>query len=188
MRFQYGEEDRFPIDEDGVPAPAGQPTGPPDRRSAASERARDSDGRHTRGLCGDDSSRDRAAGRRGRARSRPDDRREEGHPARRHRDSLPHAREPPRVRERARTARSAVVRLQGPRLLRRRRDQGRPVAAVVPGRPVIESSRGRVAALPIRAHLGRGPAADGSIPGGGPALAAAASSPRTARCRTTPTR
>ena len=66
--FQYAEEDRFPIDEDEEGRLKAAPTSAGPRRGPHVG-AGDSDGRHTRGLCGGDSRGDRAAGRRGRARS-----------------------------------------------------------------------------------------------------------------------
>ena len=56
-----------------------------------------------------------------------------GRSGRRRRHPVSHAREPPRVRGRAGARGPAVVRLQGPRVLRRRRDQGRAGAALVSG-------------------------------------------------------
>ena len=50
----------------------------------------------------------------------------------RHRHPLPLARQPSRLRDRARSARRLDVRLQGPRILRRRRNPGRGRAAEVP--------------------------------------------------------
>ena len=51
-----------------------------------------------------------------------------------------------------------VLRLQGPRLLRRRRDQGRAGAALVSGRAGVRPARRRVPALALSRHLGRGAA------------------------------
>ena len=65
---------------------------------------------------------------------RQEDRRAAPGHARRHRDPLPLARQPPRVRARARSARHPDLRLQGTRLLRRRRDQGRRRADSLPRR------------------------------------------------------
>ena len=78
---------------------------------------------------------------------------------RRHRDPVPLARQPSRVRGGARGARRRDLRLQGARLLRRRRDPGRRRAAPVPRRSAVGSARRGVPALADRAAVGRGAAA-----------------------------
>ena len=86
--------------------------------------------------------RDRPAARR-RHGPRQGDRPDETDDAGRHRDPVPVANQPPRIRARARRAWRPDLRLQGARLLRRRRDQGRHRAAALPrGADVAAANRG----------------------------------------------
>ena len=71
-------------------------------------------------------------------------------PGRRYRDPVSIAHEPSRVRARARAARHSDLRLQRPRLLRRRRDQGRLGADALPRGSRIRPARGGVPALAVR--------------------------------------
>ena len=97
-----------------------------------------------------------------RDRARPPDRRAAGDRARRRRHPVPVARQPSRVRARARAGRRAVLRLQGPRVLRRRRSEGRDGAAAVPGRARLRPARRRVPALAVRAAVRPGAEAAGA--------------------------
>ena len=72
----------------------------------------------------------------------------------RHRDSVPIARQPPRVRKGARTPRRLDLRLQGPRVFRRGRSAGRGGAPAISGRSAVESARGGVPALAPRPAVG----------------------------------
>ncbi len=67
--------------------------------------------------------------------------------------AVPHAREPPGVRGRARAPGDPDARLQGDGLLRRRRDQGCARARQVSREPVVGAPRGRAAALAPRGRL-----------------------------------
>ena len=102
--FEYGESDHFPIDPSGSDRRRGIPG--------------DGRGRHVRGLRRGHGGGNRPAPVVGGHGPRSRDRRPSRHPRRRHRDPLPHAGKPPRVRSGARAARHPVVRLQGARVLR----------------------------------------------------------------------
>ena len=74
----------------------------------------------------------------------------------RHRHSLSDPRLASRVRGRARPARHRRICLQGSRFLRRRRNQGRARAALVPRRSGVGSPCRGASAIALRAALGRG--------------------------------
>ena len=78
----------------------------------------------------------------------------DGEPGR-HRHPVPLARQPPRVRGGARAPRRLDLRLQGPRLLRRRRDPGRGGAAALSRRSAVGPARRGVAAIAHRAAVRR---------------------------------
>ena len=78
-----------------------------------------------------------------------------GGDAGRHRHPVPFARQPSRVRERARGGRHPDLRLQGAGLLRRRRDQGSVRADPLPREPLVGSARGGIPAIAFRPPVGR---------------------------------
>ena len=87
-----------------------------------------------------------------------------GRSRRRHRHSVSHPRQPPRIRGRARPARHRRIRLQRSRVLRRRRNQGRARAALVSRRSGVGSPCRGASAIARLAPLGRGDSAAGAEP------------------------
>ena len=77
----------------------------------------------------------------------------------RHRDPVPVPRGTPGVRVGARGARHRIVRLQRPRVLRGRRDQGRVRAAAIPRGPAFQPACRGLPAIAVRAALRRRPPA-----------------------------
>ena len=145
--FRYSDDDRFPLATDAGTARdavglVAARTDAEQAEAVAEEIARLLDARVT--------VRDRMTGAR------------RTHRARRHRRAVPHARGPSPARTGAGEAPRPVLRLQGARLLRRRRDQGRARAARVPRRSLLEPARRRAAALAPRAGVGRGTEAAGA--------------------------
>ena len=143
--FRYDEQDRFPID-----AAAG---GVDDAPALGLVAAEDGEASRSARRGGD------RAPARDRHRPRSGERAAAPRRPRRHRDPVPLARRPPRVRARARGRGRAGVRLQGPRLLRRRRDQGRGRHHPPPGRAGLRPARRGVPALAPGAAVGPGPGA-----------------------------
>ena len=149
--FRYDERDRFPIDEgqDGRDGQDGR-TGRRGRRRPIGFIAADTV-EATAELVADEIVRLLAAQTVVRDRDTGVAARGDG---RRHRDPLPIARQPSRVRGGARSPRRVDVRLQGTRILRRRRDPGRDGAAAVSGGSDVGHARGGVHAIADRAAVG----------------------------------
>ena len=142
--FRFEARDRFPVPQPAPDAAAGDALGViagPDRGVRGGGRRRDRGAARRRSGAPE--------GRRRRPRRQGPGR---GHP-------VPHAREPPRVRGRARAPAHPDARLQGDGLLRRRRDQGRARARPVSRESVVRAARGRAAARAPRGGLRPGPAA-----------------------------
>ena len=201
-RFTYTEDDRFPT----AAADSGSGPGRGQRDAGSSRQATDNTdntdlkaghgqhGQHgssqatvwtwfcwasrrrtIRGVREHGRRRDRADSARGQ-RARSQDRRAAAGVGGGHRGAVPLARESSRVRARARAARDSGLRLQGSRLLRRRRDEGRDGADSLPRQPGVRPSRGGVPALALRpsvrcrardagAAAGRGRARSSDQPG-----------------------
>ncbi len=156
--FRYNDLDRFPVPHDDARA---RPVG----LVAAPQTAGGGQGRGRR---------NRAAARHQGRRARPRHRHRARRAAGRHRHSLPLPRQPPRVRARAGAGGRALLRLQGPRLLRRRRGEGRDRAHPLPGRARHRSARRGVPAFALRAPVRSGPQGAGAAAGVGLAVARAA--------------
>ena len=167
--FRYDEGDRFPleglVDPFGRAAPA-LTVGRMADIAAAAGAARRGRRRRDRGVRGVGGGGDLAAAGGGdRARSRY--RRRARGASGGYRDPVPLARFASRVRAGARSTRAAVLRLQGPGLLRCRRDQGSLGVDALSRRAGVESPRGGVPAIALRATLGYCAARTGARPRGG---------------------
>ena len=165
--FRYGESDRFPV----RPADSAEPVrlsrtfDDPVRFIAGDTVQNAADARRRRNRP--------AAVRHDGARS--DDRRRARGGRRGHRDPVPLARQPSRFRSGARSPRGLDLRLQGARLLRRRRDPGRRRAAALSRRSAVGSARRDAAAIAHRPALGwRGRPARQGVRGRDPERRAAA--------------
>ena len=128
------------------------------RRRRPGPGARGRPGRERRGVRRAGGRRDRAAAP-GRAGTGPPYRRAPPGRAGRRGRPVPVTTEPPRDRAGPERARDPDLRLQGARLLRRRRDQGRAGVAAVPGRPVVRAAGGGAAAVADRRSVGPRPRA-----------------------------
>ena len=139
--FTYDARDEFPVPraEGGCRRVEGHGTRP-DRggRSRVASRRR---GRRDRAC---DSQRRRA---------RSPDRRRPAGGCRRRRDPVSHARRTSGLPARPRAAWHPQLRVQGPRLLRRRRGQGRLRVAAVSGQPRLRAARGGLSAIAVRAAV-----------------------------------